>query len=79
MATVCKLGLRYYVLFHLIPYILRIKKAKDNKKRLSITLKMLSDYLKSILFMGSLVSVTKGTLCLNSSLLRPFDCIFEDI
>ena len=66
LITVCKIGFKYYLLFHLIPLLLRLKKCKEGKKMLIILLKAIKEYIKSVLFMAFLVGGVKGSLCLSN-------------
>lgn len=63
--TVCKIGMKYYVLFHLVPLVLRLRKQRTQRDRLRVALKTLYEYTRSVLFMGFLVSLTKRGLCIN--------------
>lgn len=57
--------MKYYVLFHMVPLVLRLKKQKSAKDRLRVTGKTLYEYIRSVLFMGFLVALTKRGLCIN--------------
>lgn len=56
---------KYYVMFHVIPMFLRLRKAKDIKHGLKTLAKSLYEYLRSISFMAFLVGLLRGGLCLN--------------
>lgn len=71
LGTVCKIGVKYYVFFHFLPLVLRVKKGKTRQDKIKAVLRTLYEYFKSILFMGSLVSLTKGALCIKNSLSIP--------
>lgn len=72
LGTVCNIGVKYYVFFHFLPLVLRVKKGKTRQDKIKAVLRTLYEYVKSILFMGSLVSLTKGALCIKNSLSIPF-------
>jgi zona occludens toxin (predicted ATPase) len=65
--AVSKLGIKYYLPFHLFPLLFRLYKAKNPKEAIDTILKRAFYYSKSVLFMAILVAVTKGSLCFCSS------------
>jgi di/tricarboxylate transporter len=71
--TVCRIGVKYYIFFHIVPLILRIKKARSPHEKGRVALRTLIEYCKSILFMGFLVGLSKGALCIKNNLSLPFD------
>jgi succinate dehydrogenase/fumarate reductase cytochrome b subunit len=75
LVTVCGVGVKYYVFFHLIPLVLRIKKSKTRQETSKAVLRTLYEYVKSVLFMGFLVAFTKGALCIKNQVSAPFDGI----
>ena len=76
LATVCKIGVKYYVFFHIIPFLLRLRRCQKSEDYRRVILKTLKDYVKSIFFMGFLVTNSKGALCVNNRLGRELDRIF---
>lgn len=66
LKTVCVIGMKYYVFFHLIPFLFSLKKNKDQGKVLRALKKTLKSYAFSVLFMGFLVSGFKAGLCFGS-------------
>ena len=67
LATVCKIGARYYIVFHLLPLLIRLKKCKNGEERVKTVAKTTASYGMSVLFMGLLVGGLKASLCVASS------------
>ncbi len=64
MKTVSK----FYILFHLLPYLLKVKKMIREKRFISSTMKAILNFIGSLLFMAHLVCGLKATLCTYSNL-----------
>ena len=65
--TVAKKCSKFYLILHLIPFIIfRLKKINDRKKLKDAIFKFIKNYIGSIFFMATLVSYNKAVLCLNS-------------
>lgn len=60
-----KVACKYYVLFHIVPFVLRLKKIKDRKKALRVFTKSIYEYVRSICFMAFLVGTLRAGLCIN--------------
>ena len=58
-----KIGMKYYVSFHLIPLVLRLRKCKDREQVIKLLGKTGVEYVRSILFMIFLVTGMKAGLC----------------
>lgn len=71
--TVFKLGIKYYLPFHLIPLILRLKKCKEGRKMAIILLRTAYEYVKSVLFMAFLVGGVKSVQCMYNNASIPLD------
>jgi hypothetical protein len=56
---------KYYVVFHVVPMVLRLRKAKNIKHGLKILGKSMYEYFRSICFMAFLVGLLRGGLCVN--------------
>lgn len=67
LVVVSKIGIKYYLPFHLFPLLMRLRKAKDTSEVLTVLAKRLFHYTKSIIFMALLVAGTKGALCFGST------------
>lgn len=67
LAIVSKIGLKYYLPFHLFPLLIRLRKAKNTSEVVTVISKRLFYYAKSILFMAFLVAGTKAALCVGSN------------
>ena len=63
LRKVCKIGMKYYVLFHLIPLMLKLRNARHSTEMRNNILKSTVYYGRSIMFMGMLVAITKSGLC----------------
>ena len=62
-----KKSAKFYLILHLIPFLLfKVKKIKDRKKLKESILKFIKTYLGSLMFMSSLVGGNKGVLCFNN-------------
>ena len=64
MKTVTK----FYILFHLIPYLLKLRKVIQENRFISSTTKTILNFVGSLLFMAHLVCGLKATLCTYSNL-----------
>ena len=63
VGKVCKIGMKYYVLFHLIPLLIKLRNARHSTEMRNNVLKSTVYYGRSIMFMGMLVAITKSGLC----------------
>ena len=63
-----KVASKYYVMFHMIPLLLRMRRLKDTKNLPQIVWKSFYDYVKSCLFLAFLVGLQRGGLCINYGL-----------
>lgn len=64
---VARLGFKYYLTFHLVPLILRLRKSDTRESSLRIIKRALVEYCKSVMFMIFLVGGSKAGLCFFSS------------
>ena len=78
-ADVGKISLKYYVSFHMIPMLLRLRKCKDRKGLFLIIQKTVVEYIRSVLFMAFLVSGVKAGLCTSINLRVPFEGSYRSI
>jgi hypothetical protein len=69
MVTVSKLGCKYYLLFHFIPFLLRMRQVKTAKMLVKTIKQTVISYVRSVLFMVVLVGMSKAELCLRSKTL----------
>lgn len=62
-----KVASKYYIFFHLIPLIIRLKKLKNIKDLPSIVGTTFYEYSRSVLFMAFLVGLLRAGLCIEFS------------
>ena len=60
-----KVTSKYYIMFHIIPLILRIRKVKEPKKIPRLVAKTAYEYIKSCCFLSFLVGLLRAGLCAN--------------
>lgn len=60
-----RVGSRYYLMFHLIPFLLRVRKVQNLKDLVVLMAKTATEYAKSLLFISFLVGTLRGGICLN--------------
>jgi len=66
---------KYYVLFHAIPLILRLRRVKGLKPAINNIVNAFYDYVKSLCFMAFLVALLRGAMCfVNHSAPNPNLC-----
>ena len=65
LLDVGKVASKYYVMFHVIPLILRVKKAKDPRKVPGLAVGTFYEYTKSCCFISFLVGLLRAGLCAN--------------
>ena len=63
LATTGKVASKYYVLFHLIPFVLRLRKCKKASEIPRVIMDVLYEYGRSVLFMSFLVGLLRAGLC----------------
>jgi hypothetical protein len=64
-----KVASKYYIFFHAIPLIIKLRKAKDMKNALNYISKSAYEYIKSLCFMAFLVGLLRGVMCLGNNCL----------
>ncbi len=69
LLDVGKVGAKYYVFFHAIPLLLKLKKAKSLVEVALVIKNVGFSYFKSLLFMAFLVGLLRGGLCFNEHIL----------
>jgi hypothetical protein len=62
--SVAKIGMKYYISFHLIPLLLRLRKCKDFNQAVKLLSKAAMEYVRSVLFMVFLVAGMKCGQCM---------------
>ena len=71
IALVSKKSAKFYLILHLIPFIIfRAKKIKDKQKLKEAIWKFAKTYFGSLMFMATLVAGNKSVLCVNNYLCR---------
>ena len=76
---VAKDGMKYYISFHLIPFLLRLRKCKDAEQVFKLVRKTSVEYIRSVLFMVFLVTGMKAGQCLTVHERIPFLGIYPMI
>jgi hypothetical protein len=69
---VAAVGYKYYVSFHLIPLLLRLRKCKSSEEVFKLLRKTSIEYVRSVLFMVFLVVGMKMGQCLSTNTNTPF-------
>lgn len=64
---------KFYVIFHLIPYLLKVKKLIRDQRIFKGSMRAIMNFLGSLCFMLHLVCGLKATLCIHSNLGLPID------
>lgn len=72
MVKVARVGMKYYVSFHLIPLILRLRKCKSKEELVKLLGKSLVEYIRSVLFITFLVTGMKTGQCLTVNTGTPY-------
>ena len=67
LAHTSKAASKYYIFFHLIPLVIRLKKLKNIKDLPKAIGTTVVDYSKSVLFMAFLVGLLRAGLCIEFS------------
>ena len=60
-----KVASKYYVMFHIIPLMLRLRKVKDIKTVPKLVAQSCFEYVKSCCFLSFLVGLLRAGLCAN--------------
>ena len=60
-----RVGLKYYIPFHLVPFLLRLRKCKDLPEFCKLLGRTSVEYMRSVLFMVSLVVGMKVGRCMS--------------
>ena len=60
-----KVTSKYYVMFHIIPLVLRLRKVKDIKSVPKLVAQSCFEYVKSCCFLSFLVGLLRAGLCAN--------------
>lgn len=59
---------KLYILFHVIPFLMRLRKIRTAGELGKLVLRTLKEYGRSLLFMSMLVGLLRGMLCFNWNL-----------
>lgn len=68
MGNVIQKGVLFYLVFHIVPFLFRLKKILRERKFKQMSKKLIKNYIGSILFMSVVVGGNKFGLCINSHL-----------
>ena len=71
-AAIGKVGMKYYISFHLIPLLLRLRKCKDMNQVGKLFGKTVIEYIRSVLFMIFLVGGMKVGQCVTNHSEYPY-------
>ena len=74
--SIAKTGMKYYIPFHLMPLLLRLRKCKSMKQVSQLLGKSAIEYIRSILFMVFLVVGMKVGQCGTVHARVPYRCTF---